>query len=209
MKKEKKKIDRKKAGVAIGTILGTIFVFGLLIGFNIQDIVPTSVETEEMWQKVYIWTPLAEGDPGTGASGFLEIFFINHSTEAATCYDENSSSTLESWCVANMAGKTPYGTADEFDVELASEVSFDIVVRVRFNKTHAWETDKFNGGDCDCQITTSCTSWADGEDDANTSATYHVESRNDTGEDYIWINFVWDADDNNGCITSFRRSCTI
>ena len=208
MKEKNKKKNWLEASVSTTgkglLVMMLICVVSLMVVFATMDEVvkDSSVETEEMWQMVYVWTPLGEGDPGTGASGFLEVFFINHTAENLnTTYDENSSSTLEGWCTANMVGKTPYATADDFNVELASEVSFDIVVRVRFNKTHAWETDHFNGDDCDCQITTSCTGWADGNDEANESARVHaaaVESRNNTGEDFIWINFVWNADDDGG-----------
>lgn len=195
MKKEEKNI--MNAGTRLGLLFGVILVTMIIIGINISDV--AIVTEEQRWQEVYIWNPVgSEGNPGAGASGFLEIFFINHTASPTVAYLENTSSTLESWCTSNMAGKTPYANADNFNVELASEVSFDIVVRVRFNKTHAWETNKFIGSDTDCQITTSCTGWADGENDANTSATHRVESRNNTGEDYIWINFVWNADDNNG-----------
>jgi len=189
-----------KAGVISGIIF-CVFVAGLLIGTNFNDVV--EYREEEMWQMVQRFTPLAEGNPGAGASGFLEIFFINHSAaDLNTTFNENSSGKLESWCDANMAGhNSTFATADSFDLELASEVSFDIVVRVRFNKTHAWETNKFIDTDCDCQITTSCTGWADGNDEANESARDRgaaVVSRNDTGDDYIWINFCWNADDDGG-----------
>jgi len=192
-----KKIENKylKAGISVGVVIGVVFCVGIIIGSNIVDMVTPTVEKERRWQMVYIWTPLAEGDPGAGASGFLEVFFINHSASPTTCYDENSSTTLEGWCTAAGLG---YNTTDDFYQEIASEVSFDIVVRCRFNKTHVWESTKFIDSRADCQITTTCTSWADGENDANTSATNRVVSRNNTGEDYIWINFVWNADDNNG-----------
>ena len=72
-----------------------------------------------------------------------------------------------------------------------SEKTFVIMVRTRYNKTHAWETDHFNGADCDTQITVTCTSWAVGSNINNVSGTPY-ETRNNTGEDYIWINFVWD-----------------
>jgi len=197
MKEERKKQNKfVKAGVTVGVLCGIVFIVALLIVSNISHVVQPQVEKERVWQRVYVWTPLGEGSP-TG-SGFLEIFFINHSAAPATCYDENTSATLESWCVANMPGKTPYATADDFNVELASEVSFDIVIRVRFNLTHVGDGADFIDTRADCQITTSCTSWADGENDANTSATGYVVSGNNTAWGYIYINFYWNADDNNG-----------
>ena len=130
--------NMKKIGFGAG-ILTCIVSLMVIIGST-----GYTPQSEQRWQTVQILSALgAENNPGSGASGFLEIFFINHSTAPENAYLQNTSATLESWCVANMAGKTPYGSADEFHVELASEVSFDIVVRVRFNRTHAYETDHF------------------------------------------------------------------
>jgi len=190
MKKIEKK-ERKflKAGVELGVAIGVMCIVGMLMIAGLNVIKEQPIETE-MWQKVYVWTPLgAEGNPGTGASGFLEFFMVNLSD--ATGYDENSSSTLETWSAANMAGKTPYGNADEFDFEFTSETTCVFMVRVRFNKTHAWETDKFNGNDTDVQLTLTCDNWATGSNINNVSGSRH-ETRNDTSEDYIWENFVWD-----------------
>jgi hypothetical protein len=162
---------------------------------DVIDIVPEPTIREETWKPVYIWTPLgAEGDPGAGASGFLEIFYMNISSQTGTGYGLNTSSTHETWCDANMPSASPnaWANADNYEISsFESEKTFIIMVRVRYNKTHAWETDHFNGADCDTQITVTCDDWAVGSNINNVSGTAY-ETRNNTGEDYIWINFVWD-----------------
>jgi hypothetical protein len=182
------KINIKKAGLLTGITICAITI--LVITANIPQI-----EKEERFQKVYIWTPTAaEADPGAGASGFLEIFFMNISSQDSNGYGLNTSSTHETWSDANLPSATPnaWASADNFDITyFDSETTFVFMVRVRYNKTHAWETDHFNGADCDTQITVTCTDWAVGGDINNVSGTAY-ETRNNTGEEFIWINFVWD-----------------
>jgi len=177
-----------KAGIFLG-----IFLVCFILIMNVQ------IEEEPKWRVIWKGSlaEAAEADPGAGASGFLEVFFINHTATPTTAYDENSSATLESWCVANMPGKTPYANADSFYVELQSEQSFDFVVRARFNKTHCWDVDKFIGARTRVRITVTSSDWADGENIADAIGG-RVESYNNTGADYIWENFYWNADDNNG-----------
>lgn len=180
MKEERKK---KKAGVRAGIVIG--IVFALVMVSTLGNFV---VENDnERWAVVWKGNLVtaAEGDPGAGASGFLEIFFINHSAAPADAYDENASATLESWCTTGYG----YANADAFNLEISNAVTLDIVVRVRYNKTHAWETDKFIGADCRVNITTS-----GGDIDISDATGTNVESRNDTVEEFIYINVYW----NNG-----------
>lgn len=184
-----KKIDikYKKAGMMIG-IIGTFFIAGILILTELSPV----VVVERRWQMVDIWTPIAsEGNPGSGASGFLEIFFMNTSSADSLGYGLNTSSTHETWCSANMVGKTPYANADNFNVEIESEKTFVFMVRTRYNKTHVWDATKFIDTRADCQITVSSSNWAVGSNIANASGTKYI-TRNNTGEDYLWINWVWD-----------------
>lgn len=197
---EKNKKDIKKAGMTTtgkGLIVGILvcMVAMLLLFASIEEIVEQNVEKEKMFQAVYVWTPLgAEGAPGVGASGFLEIFFMNTSSLNSTGYGLNNSATHETWSNANMPGTTPnaYANADNFDLEdFQSQQTFIIMVRVRYNKPHAWNGSAFLNTSCDCQITVSCTGWVVGVNIANISGDQYV-TRNNTADDYIFINFVWD-----------------
>jgi hypothetical protein len=185
-----KKENIKKAGIFTGILVCFVAAIMLLSNINISNDVD-----EQRFQPVYVWTPLgAEGDPGAEESGFLEIIYMNISSTDGTGYGVNDSSTLESWATANMPTTTPnpYANADNYDLQsFQSEQTFVILVRVRYNKTHAWETDKFIDTDCDCQITVTCTSWAVGSNINNASGTAYV-SQNSTDDPYIWINWVWD-----------------
>ena len=194
---KEKEMKYKKAGM-VGMFLFCVFVVGILLGTNFTEQTiyePEHIE-EEVFQVVQVFYPLeSEGNPGSGASGFLEIFWINISTQDSGGYWSNTSSTHETWSDANMPGCSPnaWASADNFDIQsFESEKTFVIMVRARFNKTHAWETDHFNQADCDVHITVTCTSWAVGSNINNVTAEHSNETRNSTGEDYIWINYIWD-----------------
>lgn len=176
-----------KYGILFG--VGVTFIALLVISANISDIRP---KKETMTFKPIHIIVLGEGSSlSAGQSGFLEFFLINLSSADSTGYGRNSSSDFETWASANMVGKTPYADLDNFNIEFQSEKTFAILIRVRYNKTHAWDTNKFIGSDTDCQLTFTAPSWTVGSNINNVSGTRY-ESRNDTSELYIWENFVWD-----------------
>jgi hypothetical protein len=98
----------------------------------------------------------------------------------------NTSSTLETWCTTNMPGYTPYVNHDDFNLTLKYLTTFVFLVRARFNKTQCWDGSKFIGSSCRCKMTVSgC-----GITLANVTLTNAV-SQNNSGQNYIWINFYY------------------
>jgi hypothetical protein len=179
--KNKERIKGKKVGVSFATVFTIATVIMLII-----MTVPKPV-LEDDWKIVWIGNlASAEGDPGAGGSGFLEIFYINHTATPGTAYDENDSSVLEGWCTAGYG----YATADEFKLEIDYTKTFDILGRFRWNKTHAWNGTAFIGADCRVKITHT---GLNGNPIANVTGTL-VITRNVSTEDYIWGNVYW----NNG-----------
>jgi len=194
----KKKII--KAGVPIGMTLTIMFVVGLLLNVNVGNVYQPV--DEETWHMVYRWTPLgAENDPGSDASGFLQIFVINNTADMNTSMYENDSNVLMDWCDANMVAHNSSAVADAFSVEIEAEQTFAVVVRCRFNKTNCGDGSDFWDTKTDCQLTMTSTAWTDGNDESNTSARdvgAVVVSENDSDHDFIYINFCWNADDDGG-----------
>ena len=182
MKKEK--INRRKAGRSLSIVFG-ITITIMLIVFSMPKPVLVENEETETWHVIWKGTlaEAAEGDPGSGASGFLEIFYINHSGTPATAYTENSSATLESWCTAGYG----YASADNFKIQLSSAITFDLLGRFRFNKTHAYETDKFIDTDCRVNITHT---GLNGNAISDVTGTL-VVSHNDSSDEYLWANVYW------------------
>lgn len=200
MKKEKN-MKYKKAGVGLGLFAMIVFVAGLMILAN-TSVVNDEIIEKEVFQRVHIWTPLGEDDPGSGASGFLEFFIMNLSD--ANGYAQNDSSIIEGWCVANMVGKTPYGTADEFHLEVQSDKTCVFGVKARFNSTHLKDGADWFGTDADVQITLTCTDWAVGSNIGNVSGTLY-ESSNDSSFDFFYGMWIWD---NSGTGYQFGDDCT-
>ena len=146
-----------------------------------------------------VWTPnnplYAEANPGAGASGILEVFFINHS--AANDYkDVNNSATLETWCTANGLG---FANADDTEVDLAHSTSFDVVVRVRGNATHCKHDAVWFDSDLNVTITWSDEGYTDEQPDGNT--TNGVAAFNTSGFDFLYVNFYWDNDGSGYTLT--------
>ncbi|RLG44518.1 MAG: hypothetical protein DRN81_04415 [Thermoproteota archaeon] len=181
----------KKAGIIRSSVLLAavcgMVLSGIYVG-SLDSIEKPEVETitYSTYDFSYLKPLFADANPGAGASGILGIYFINHSAgnDYATV---NDSSTLETWCTANNLG---FINADDFTVDIAHSVSFDVVTRTRGNRTHAYNTDKFFHTDLNVTWTSSALSVG-----ADTAMTRAVASRNETVDNFIWQNFY---DDNSG-----------
>jgi hypothetical protein len=172
------------SSLCIGLIVGILFFSGM--NTTMTYIAPKS------WHLI---ASASEGNPGAGSSGFLEIFFTNHTASPDTAYNENTSATMEAWCVANMVGHTPYATADAFKTEISYGVTFDIVVRCRFNKTNAWDGAKFIDKNCRVNITLTGFGTAGMVNITGTQ----VITYNNTGATYLYTNTFWqDVDGGTG-----------
>jgi len=188
----------KKVSIWAGIVIGIVaFIF---IVSNMMPVIVNEpeIETELVWQKIAIWPAVGEASPGAGVSGFLEIYVINHTTVGAnSIFAENTSATLEGWCVTNMPGHTPYASTDSFSVDIASEQQFDILVRGQFNRTHCWDGTKFRDDRVRINITFTCTEWIDGENAADENGSIVVVGNN-TNWDCLYVNAFWNAADHEG-----------
>lgn len=169
----------KVVSTRLGILLGIAAAFLLL-----AQSVYVYQDEEDNWQ-LRVSNAMAEYALAEGESGWLEIFLMPHDATPATTYAENNSATLEASALA-------YFDTDGWSTNtFPTEVSFDIVIRVRYNKTHLWKTDKFidSRGRVNLTVTanTGPADWAVGSDFSNAAMTM-VVTRNNTGENYIWMN---------------------
>jgi hypothetical protein len=178
--------NKKKNGIRLGLV--TFLVIGILLAYTYLNPV-VEQKDDSSWHIVFQGSlaEAAEGNPGTGAGGFLEIILLNKSTAPATDYAKNVSATFETWATTNMPGKTPYWNADNGRMEYATGKTFVFLVRCRFNKTQCWDGSKFIGANTRVNITVSGAVTI-----ATATAGTRYESYNNTGKNYIWENFVWD-----------------
>lgn len=177
---KKSKINKTKLGIVLG-----IFAVTLLLSSSIY----VYQDDKDNFQ-LRVSNALAEYALGAGESGWVEIYLYPHDATPGTTYAENTSATLEAASLAY------YDTDGWSTSTFPTETSFDIVIRVRYNKTHLWKTDKFIDARAACNLTvaghTGAGDWAVGADFALNMT--KVVTRNDTSDDFIWMNFYM----NNG-----------
>jgi len=122
-------MDKRKA--ILGSTMFTVLVMGALVGmmvlWNSQSVIETQILEPREWQ------PLETGAPGAGESGVVWVGIYPREVTPATAYAINCTNgnayaygteVVTSGTNA-LTGNVPYDTA------------FDIVVRVRWNVTHA------------------------------------------------------------------------
>ena len=188
-------------------LFAALIIIGILLG---TQIIPTPTLNKKTWH--IIWqgnlAQATEGNPGSGMSGFLEIYFINHTATPDTTYNRNTTSVLEGWANANLAASgsvNAWANADNFKCELKSSTSFDILIRARWNKTNAWDGSKFIGTNCRINITLTGFNVGSMSDIVGTG----VITRNNTGDSYIWENWYWqDADGGTGTGFTINKGAT-
>ena len=183
-----KEFNIGKAGVFTGLLVCVVSL--LIVWANL----PSEIIVEKDWQVVQVWSPLgAEGNPGAGASGFLEIYFMNLSTWTSGGYGVNTTATLEGWCNANMPTASPnaWASADNFEItSFESEKTFVIGTKWRWNDTHAKDGANWFGNDTNVKITVTCDNWVVGANINNVSGNM-IESSNNSAYTYLYTITWW------------------
>jgi len=179
--KEKKRGINKKAGVICTALISGIIAGILILSMSITEDVIIEKEDIRSWK--FIADDLGDEvglDNATFESGILSIYFPLHDAAPDTTYLENNSTILESMCLDNGTG---YVNTDDFRLEMPHSTAFDIVVRVRANRTVAWNGSAFIDAYARVNIT------SEGFSIATLTNMTPVVTHNDTGQQYIWINF--------------------
>lgn len=133
-----------KAGV-FAVVLCLVFSGFVVFGsrFSSIDFVADVVSIEDdkdvvdkpVWREVASWNPSLiplGAEASQAGSGFLGIYFCNHTASPDTAYKYNSSILFENWSNDNGFG---YAHIDSFDLTFTSTDAFDIVVRCKFNQS--------------------------------------------------------------------------
>ena len=186
--KPKSKASAIRSGLIVAIII-SMLTWALIVPYTptieLNDDGTPSMSWHTIWKGDM--TALAEYALGAGTSGILEVFFANNTAFPNNTYSINNSATIEGWCTTWKLG---YTSADDFYTELAHTVSFDIVVRVRANKTVcANATDDygvFNGARLRVNITSASLSLG------TLTPLIRVETYNDTTpliDPYMYCNF--------------------
>ena len=184
MKKETTYKEHAIKGSAV-TLLTIGLVVGMLIVSNSspvpEEIVEKTIKIRQWHEDILI--PVGEADPGAGNSGVLGVWIYAHQGDPGTAYATNLSES----------GATVYAFGDVNNSHIGSIVpyntAFDIVVKVRWNQTHAfnassntWMHDWVRGN-----ITCAAFSLSDEAmtEQNITDATLGPDAT------YIWMNYYW------------------
>lgn len=161
---------------------GSLFTVGLVAAMLIAMLTIPSQLNMKGWNTIASAT---DGNPGTGASGVLDIFVYAHQAAPAVAYAANLSSasplTYASRNTLNgaLTGNVPYAT------------TFDIVVKCRFNVTHAYNTTGSVWMLTWTKGLMTCANLAVGADTLMTAVKIGENAT------YMWVNF-WIADSDGG-----------
>jgi len=168
MKKENKNKLVKTTAVSL-LLVGAVIGLVMIANMNPQEIISS------IGQRGWSTVATAEGNPGAGASGVLQIYIYPHQAVPATAY------------AANLSTATAYGYADNLNTSCGTDVpfstAFDIVVKCRFNVTHAYNVTAAAWVDAWVRANITCANLAIG---AYTAMTW-VQITNTT--EYMWGNF--------------------
>lgn len=164
----------------------------VVIMFSFMFVIPTPTLEQQtdtrqwhvVWRGTFSDLALAEADPGSNKAGILEVFFVNHTDTPNSTYFTNNSGLLENWCTAAHLG---YSSANAFDTEIAALINFDIVVRVRGNKSVCGNgTGAYSIFRADwLRINITATTPLDLAD----QWTYGIATRNVSTDSYVYVNF--------------------
>jgi len=127
---KKKGVSDNKAGVLVGMTVGLICMAVFMYGLSLDTVVVEDEYREMTWRRISL-PFLGDADPGSGASGVLEVYVnATNLTVGSTEYNTNLTTGYETGTVNNshIGSDVPYDTA------------FDVIVKVRWNKTHAYDT---------------------------------------------------------------------
>jgi len=155
----------------VGGAMFTLIVFGVASGLIIAN-TPMGIEKPVVSRT---WNDVATGDPGAGASGMTLIFVYPHQAVPGTAYATNLS-TAAAYAHRNtwngtLTGDVPYDT------------EFDIVIKARFNVSHAYNTTSSNW---DTSYVKALITSADLGIGADTDMTVVHTANNSV---YMWVQF--------------------
>ena len=205
----------KQRGMRWATL---VFVFVATFAIATHIVPSPRLVTDEQgfshieWDHSAIVLGVENSTIGAAASGFLEIYFVNHSTTPYTAYGgstHNSTDTLTDWANASLdpdgTGTTyhAYANYSGFSLTLKWGTAFDIVVRYRGNETNAANATMFKNSSCRVKINAS----GGGVTLSEVTLT-NCETCNSSDDTFIWFNAYAD-NSGSGYTLNKGGTCTI
>ena len=131
-------MKNKKQYLKAGGMLST-FVLGVVVSVLVlQGLVETTVVQETIKEKRTWQSALGDNDPGSGVSGVINISLVKHGL-----YDYKVNITRNESMFA-WSGYGGEANNTEIGINVPFGIKFDIVAKVRWNKTHMFNTTNNN-----------------------------------------------------------------
>lgn len=166
--------------IATKTIVGVLFIAGILFGaysINMLYSEPEQKNIEKIESKGKLVIDLGEyTGAGADETTWLEIFAMPHVDNPASVYNDNTTANLEASAYA-------YADTDGWSDDLIANTAFDIVVRVRYNETHAKDPGGWNQDRTRVNITIS-----GDETESDTNMTI-VVTQNNSAFTFFYANY--------------------
>jgi len=183
----------KKAGVSSGVFLFAVIAICMMMFIADESNVVTNVPSKS-WHLIAV---AGEGDPGGGAGGIIEIFFVNYTAFSGMRPTSNSSAVMEGWSATR--GYAGWNNTDDFRQELKHTLKWYIIVRVRGNETQCKRGANFF--DADLRVRWTSADLGIGAD----TVMERVVTGNNSAWPYLYVNFY---DDNAGAGFSIAKDAT-
>jgi hypothetical protein len=181
----------KRKQLIFGSTMTTLVIVGIVVGMLVSQSLLAPIMPDRFWRPVQA----ADGNPGAGASGLLEIFIYPHQANPAATY------------AANLSSASAYAARNTWNGTLTGDVpyaptTFDIVIKVRFNATHAYNASAPGWDMTYVKALITCAALSIGAD------TEMEEVEIAHADAYIWVNF-WMDNSNNGYTVSHGATTNV
>ena len=131
-------MKNKKQYLKAGGVISSFAIALVIAMLSLQSITQTVIHEAVVEPREWDLVPMGDIDPGGAASGVLNISVVKHGL-----YPYNANITRN----ASMFAWSGYGgeaNNTEIGINVPFGVKFDIVAKVRWNKTHAFNTTSNN-----------------------------------------------------------------
>jgi len=187
----------------------------LIFAFNIPKPAIEVIETEEdgrTWRVIWEGTlAQAMGDAENTTAGYngtaiRGVYFVNHSTTPTDTYAQNDSDCLQNY---SNSSNLAYSGEDDFYLEMAHSVNFDIVIRVSGNKSHCGTNLSGDGVFVDTYLRLNLTAAGSPLSISTLTAMHGVITHNVSTEYLLYMNFYINDTDAGTFSLSKGQSCDI
>jgi len=136
-----RKISRKiKDASKIGYVL-TLTGIGLIVAMLYLGSVGNVVEKQYIDMERFWLQAFGDANPGVGASGVLRVYIVRHQDNGTEWYASHNITINESvYIYGDYNNSYLNNSSVGVDQDVPYNTAFDIVVKVRWNQTHAWNS---------------------------------------------------------------------